>query len=121
MDLSQHQEVFFDASTPITRKKWKTLSTLESSDSRVIWQHVTEAIRTNNAEAAADAKHQVIDLHVIRTHTMWLLVVMILYQLWCRLKRSKEQKLKKEQKLEQSFNIRYVLITVSFCMFDLYT
>lgn len=56
----QHEEVFFDASTVVTmKKKWKKLDVAEPTDSRVVWQHVTEAILRDDEQAAADNKHKV--------------------------------------------------------------
>ena len=56
----QHEEVFFDASTAtIVKKKWKKLPAAEPTDSRVVWQHVTDAILREDEQGAADAKHEV--------------------------------------------------------------
>ena len=56
----QDQEVFMDTlNTPTIRKKLKRLSAQDPGESRRRWQHVTEALKRRDLEAAADAKHVV--------------------------------------------------------------
>jgi len=52
------QEVFIDTlNTPTIRKKLKRLSAQDPEESRSRWQHVTEALRRQDIEAATEAKH----------------------------------------------------------------
>ena len=56
----QDQEVFMDTlNTPTIRKKLKRLSAQDPGESRRRWQHVTEALRRQDIEAATEAKHTV--------------------------------------------------------------
>ena len=55
----QAQQVFVDANTPVIRKKIKKLSNQEPYESRVVWQHLTEALERDDSENAAEAKHAV--------------------------------------------------------------
>ena len=56
----QDQEVFMDTlNTPTIRKRLKRLSSQDPGESRRRWQHVTEALKRRDLEAAADAKHMV--------------------------------------------------------------
>lgn len=58
--FSQDSEVFVDTiNTPTYRKKLKKLSAQDPRESRRRWQHVTEALRNKDIEAATDAKHAV--------------------------------------------------------------
>ena len=57
---TQDQEVFIDTlNTPTIRKKLKRLSAQDPGESRSRWQHVTEALRRQDIEAATEAKHVV--------------------------------------------------------------
>ena len=59
---TQDQEVFVDTlNTPTIRKKLKKLSSQDPGESRQRWQHVTEALRKQDIEAATEAKHAVSD------------------------------------------------------------
>jgi len=54
--------VFVDTlNTPTIRKKLKKLSSQDPGESRRRWQHVTEALRRQDIEAATEAKHTVSD------------------------------------------------------------
>ena len=56
----QDQEVFMDTlNTPTICKKLKKLTSQDPGESRRRWQHVTEALKRRDLEAAADAKHVV--------------------------------------------------------------
>lgn len=58
--------MFFDASTATTvKKKWKKLAAAEPTDSRVVWQHVTDAILREDEQGAADAKHEVCTMKIV--------------------------------------------------------
>ena len=62
----QSQEVFIDAANvPTIRKKVKTMSAVEPSDSRAVWRYVTEAMLRGDSEAASEAKHTVNLIHKI--------------------------------------------------------
>ena len=56
----QNSEVFLDIrSMPRIRKKVKKFALQQECESRIVWKNVTEALQREDAEAAADAKHQV--------------------------------------------------------------
>lgn len=64
----QKQEAFLDTQKiQTTCKKMKKLSVQDPGESRRRWQHVTEALKRNNLEAAADAKHTVSSVRILDT------------------------------------------------------
>lgn len=52
-------EPFLDTSHPTLVKKMRNIAVAEATDSRIVWQRLTDAIVADNNHAAADAKHEV--------------------------------------------------------------
>ena len=50
-------------SLPVFQKKVKKFSLQEDFESRVVWRRLTEALKQNDTEAAATAKHEVMTVH----------------------------------------------------------
>ncbi|XP_064392295.1 oxysterol-binding protein-related protein 9-like [Halichondria panicea] len=56
---NQEPEPFLEASVPTFPKKMRNIAVTEPTDSRLVWQNLTEAILADDDQAAADAKHEV--------------------------------------------------------------
>ena len=57
--------------TPTIRKKLRKLSAQDPGESRRRWQHVTEALRKKDVEAATEAKHAV---SLSACETVWVML-----------------------------------------------